>query len=212
MKLSWPWAWGIAAVAGILAAIGAIYLVGSLISPQKTSAADVEPGDRLAAAIKGLEQDSFYVAPELRDQLTDRQFTAIAKRVRSSDEPFYLAYMTNSATAGYYQNYNAVDIIADHIGEDGVYAIVDEELSASETDRGMDLAYVDVDTLRGRVPVALERYAKAVTRAHLGPEPEPSDSLGGPVGGAAAGVFIGAGAFGLLMLGLWAASTQRKPA
>ncbi|MDN5856044.1 MAG: hypothetical protein L0K86_25030 [Actinomycetia bacterium] len=211
MKLSWPWALAIAAVTGVLAAIGATYLVTSLASPQNTSAADVEPGDRLTAAIKGLERDSFYVAPELRDRLTDRQFAAIAESVRSSDEPFYLAYMTDTTTAGYYQNYNAADIIADHIGEDGLYAIVDERLSAEETGRGVDFAYIDADNLRGRVPVALKHYAKAVATTSHGPEPEPSDDWGGPGGGAAAGAMFGAGGFGVLMLILWAASTQRKP-
>ncbi|UYM03990.1 hypothetical protein [Solicola gregarius] len=211
MKLSWPLAWGIAAIAGLVAAaIAAVVLTNR--PTDKASAADIEPGDRLAAAMEGLEQDSFYVAPELRHRLTDRQFADIQQAVESADQPFYLAYMTDTTSAGYYQNYNAVDIIADHIGEDGLYAIVDERLSASETSRGVGFAYIDTDTLLGRDHVALERYASAVAQQPEEPLVEGSDFWGGPGGGFAAGVLFAAGAYLALLFIVWIAIPLRRPA
>lgn len=210
MKLSWPIAWAIAAAAGLAAATVAAFAVSSSMASGR-SAADVEPGDRLSAAIEGLEQGGFYVAPELRDRLTDRQVAAIRRAVESSDQPFYLAYMTNTTDAGYYQNYNAVDIVADHVGGDAMYAIVDERLTVSETSRGVGFPYVDGDALLGRDHVALEQYATAVARA---PEEEPSDGSdywGGPRGGFAAGGLFAVGGFLALLLVVWIASLFRRP-
>lgn len=211
MKLSWPLAWGIAAIAGLVtAAIATVVLTNR--PADDASAADVEPGDRLAAAIEGLERDSFYVAPELRHRLTDRQLRDIQRAVESADQPFYLAYMTNTTSAGYYQNYNAVDIIADHVGEDGLYAIVDERLRASETSRGVGFAYIDVDTLLGRDHVALKRYAKAVAQQPEEPPVESSDYWGGPGGGFAAGALFAAGGYLALLFIIWIAIPLRRPA
>ncbi|MGH3357265.1 MAG: hypothetical protein ACRDO7_00585 [Nocardioidaceae bacterium] len=210
MKLSSKQAWGIAAIAGPAAAIAAVLVLNR--STDEASAADIEPGDRLAAAITGLEQDSFYVAPELRRRLTDRQVDDIREAVESADQPFYLAYMTDTTTAGYYQNYNAVDIIADHIGDDGLYAIVDERLRASETSRGVGFDYIEADALLGRDAVALKSYAKAVAQAPEQPLESGSDFWGGPGGGITAGVLFAAGGYLVLLFVVWIAFPVRKPA
>ena len=211
MKLSWQPAWGLSAIAAlVVAAIAAFVLSNKPV--EQASAADIDPGDRLASAIDGLEQDPFYVAPELRDRLTDRQVDRIQKAVESADQPFYLAYLTNTTSAGYYQNYNAVDIIADHIGDDGLYAVVDERLQASETSRGVGFDYIDRDTLLGRDHIALKRYAGAVAQSPEEPPVEASDHWGGPGGGIAAGVLFAGGGYLIVLLTVLIAFPSRRPA
>ena len=209
--LRWPLAWGIGIVLGAIAAVAAGWWVSA--QPESaTSAAGIEPGDRLTAAIESLEKDGFYVAPELRTRLNDAQLKAIRRAVTSSETPVYLAYMTNATDAGYYQNYNAVDIIADHIGEDGLYAIVDERLDASETSRGVGFPYVSSDALLGRPQVALERYAQEIAHAPEEDLAVDSDHWGGAFGGAAAGTMFGAAGFGALLAIVWATGRLRRSA
>lgn len=202
-------AWGIAAAMGLAAALVAATVTFFLTRTE--SASRVNPGDRLSAAIDTLEQDSFYVAPELRDRLGADQVAAIRRAVESSDRPFYLAYMTNTTDAGYYQNYNAVDIIADHIGEDGLYAIVDGRQSVDKTSRGVQFPYIDGDALRGRDHVALERYARTVAAAPKEPA-DAFDNWGGTGGGFAAGAMFAVGGYLVLLVITWMAGLFRKPA
>ncbi|MEO7350467.1 MAG: hypothetical protein ABIR34_06780, partial [Marmoricola sp.] len=141
--------WLLALVAGLVVAFAA----GALVH-----AADPRlppPGDRVRAAIAGLEQDHFYVAPEMRNRLTDAQRRTISAALEHGKVPTYLIFWKQTSNAGYYLDSEALDQVIAGVDGDGRYAVIDQLLNATSESRGMADTFVDTDVLVARPDQAL---------------------------------------------------------
>ena len=188
--------WGISLAVAVVVGIVAGVVAG--FSPTPTAPAPYD-SDRIEEAIAGLEQDPFYVAPELRHVLSAEEQSAISERLRTAEVPTYLLYMGSTVEGGYYIEAYLLDFVAERLGR-GFYAVVDETMEATDREYGVDMDYVSADVLKTRPAQGLSAYADAMASAEVdSPYGSQSDYWGGPGGGIAAGALL---AF-LISLGPW---------
>ncbi len=115
---------GVAAGAGVLAGTvpGHHPEVEEVSYDQRnlTAAAQVEPGDRVQAAIDGVQETGLYVGPELRDELTDDEVADIERILARSEVPLFVVWWGDGrGDAGYNTDYAALDQVRAGVGEDG---------------------------------------------------------------------------------------------
>ena len=172
-------------------------------SANLAAAAAEPPGDRVQAAIDGVQETGFYVAPELRGQLSDDEVAGIEQIVADSDVPLFVVWWEDTRDAGYNTAYAALDQLRVGVGEDGYYAVVTRGSYPLVEAVGYASPYVDADA-KGRPADALTRYVTELAAVPPEPEREPgsgSDYWGGAGGGIAAGLlFAGLGYLGLLLI------------
>ncbi|RYJ05174.1 MAG: hypothetical protein EON52_12940 [Actinomycetales bacterium] len=156
------------------------------------AAAQQPLGDRVQAAVDGVQDTGFYVGPELRGELTPDEVAGIERIIAGAEVPLYVVWWNEARDAGYNTPYAALDQLRVGVGEDGYYAVVTEGYIPLLESVGYSTPYIDADG-KGRPADALTRIATEM--AELPPSvdsaPGPrSDYWGGTGGGIAAGLLF----------------------
>lgn len=203
-------AWLIALAAGLIAAVVAV-VIAVHVHP---GSPDTRPaGDRVRAAAAALKRDHFYAAPEVREQFTDAQYTALVNAAKSTPTPVYVVFWGDVGyDAGYLGDLEACKQLTHLIGRKGYYGIVTQGGYGSEQEAvGYNEPFIDGDIAQGRPADGMMRYIKALGDAPR-EKPRSFDYWGGPGGGIAAGALFTVPAFFVLMLLVKIASLfRRKP-
>ncbi len=160
-------------------------------------------GDRVQAAVDGVQETGFYVGPELRDELTPAQVAGIEEIIAGAEVPLFIVWWDEARDAGYNTPYAALDQLRVGVGREGYYALVTEGYVPLLEAVGHASPYIDADG-KGRPADSLTRIATEMAelppRADIRPAPE-SDYWGGVGGGITAGLlFAGLGYLGLLIV------------
>ena len=165
------------------------------------AAAERPPGDRVQAAIDGVQETGFHVGPELRGRLSDAEVAGSSRSLPGAEVPLFVVWWSDARDGGYGTAYAALDQLRVGVGEDGYYAVVTQGSHPLLGSVGYASPYVDADG-KGRPAQALTRIVTglAAVPPRYDAEPGPqSDYWGGAGGGIAIGlVFAGLGYLGLL--------------
>lgn len=145
--------------------------------------------DRIDEAVAALQQDPFYVAPELRHVLTDDQREAISAELEGAAVPTYLLFMGDTTDGGYYIAGYLLDHLNARLG-DGLFAVVDETMDATSREYGVNMSYVSGDVLKARPAQGLQQYAGALAATERNEDHGEHDYWGGHWGGIAAGALL----------------------
>jgi hypothetical protein len=163
------------------------------------------PGDRVEEAAAGVQRTGFYIAPELRGQLTASETSRIEQALAGAEVPAFLVWWKPTADAGYNTEYAALDQLRARVGVDGFYAVVAGTRSVLVGTVGYDDVFIDASP-QGRPGPALLRIAEdlaAQRAARPAPPGERSDYWGGPGGGLAAGLLMVGLGYAVVLLAIW---------
>lgn len=167
------------------------------------AAAESRPGDRVQAAIDGVRETGLYIGPELRDELTAAEVEGIERIIEGAEVPVFIVWWGGASDAGYNTAYAALDQLRVGVGEDGYYAVVDDDYIPVLESVGYATPYIDADG-KGRPADALTRIATemaAIPPSVDSPPGPESDYWGGTGGGIAAGLLFALGGYlGLLLV------------
>lgn len=204
-------AWAIGAGVGLTGGLLAALVPGhSSDSPAATAPPPhlAPPGDRVRAAIAGVEKDHLYVAPEVRADLTAPQLTKLRGILAKAPVPTYVVYWAGYEEArygGYDIDADALDQLAAGVGKEGYYAVAPTDGLVEAKAIGYDDPIPDADDVKGRPYQALTRYLNALVKVTPERPAPPSkdtadDYWGGPGSGFFAGLFIAVPLFFVLMI------------
>lgn len=160
------------------------------------------PGDRMQAAIDGVQETGFYVGPELRRELSDDEVATIERAISAAPVPVFVVWWEDTRDAGYSNSYAALDQLRAGVGRDGFYAVLTPGGVPLTEAVGYETPYVDEDA-KGRPAAALDRFVTelaAVPPERATPAGDSDwDYWGGAGGGFAAGLLFAAlGYLGLM--------------
>lgn len=160
-------------------------------------------GDRVQAAVDGVQETGFYVGPELRDELTPAQVADIEEIIGGAEVPLFIVWWDRARDAGYNTPYAALDQLRVGVDREGYYAVVTEGYMPVLEAVGYEAPYIRADG-KGRPADALTRIATEMAELPPrvdAPSGERSDYWGGVGGGIAAGLlFAGLAYLGLLVV------------
>lgn len=199
--LAWAVGAGVGVVGGLVAALVPGHASATADAPVKLA----PPGDRVRAAIAGVEKDHLYVAPDVSDNLTAAQVTKLRALVAKPGAPTYVVYWGDDDTTtygGYRTDYDALDQLAAGVGKDGYYAIVPAGGVPVEKAVGYQDPGSDPSGAEGRPYAGLTMYLSEFSdepAERLKPETSTFDYWGGPGGGLAAGLLFTIPSFFALM-------------
>jgi hypothetical protein len=176
------------------------------------------PGDRVQAAIDGVQETGFYVGPELRGRLSANEVARIERIIDDAPVPLYVVWWSQTYDGGYNTPYAALDQLRAGVGTDGFYAVVTDGGNPLTEAVGYEWPYVEADA-KGRPGPALERYVTELAAVppvrEIVSEDSDWDYWGGPGGGFAAGLLFAAlgylGLMGLLAIVALFAPRRTRP-
>lgn len=161
------------------------------------------PGDRMQAAIDGVQQTRFYIGPELRGELTADEVAEIERIIAEAPVSLFVVWWADTSDAGYNTAYAALDQLRAGVARDGYYAVVTQGRPPLTEAVGYEWPYVSANG-KGRPAAALKRFVTELAAVPPVRETEGGDRdwdyWGGPGGGIAAGLLFAA----LAYLGLMA--------
>lgn len=213
--------WTIGAVIGLAGGLAAALIPGhGDASPRLPP-----PGDRVSAAIAGVEKDPshLYVAPELAGLLTPQQLADARRALSNAKAPSYVVFwgggrfdgLALAGDDGADSDDVALEQLEMAVGKRGFYAIV--PYGGLPTDDAIGFGDPFVDTQTGRPADRMVRYAAALakTAPEAATDDGPSDYWGGVPGGFAAGCLFVLPAYlalvGLVALVGWIWRSWRSP-
>ncbi len=213
------------AVAAVAVAVGAGVAAGTLpghhpeveqisFDQRNLAVAASHPiGDRVQAAVDGVQETGFYVGPELRDELTPAEVDRIERVIAGAEARLFVVWWDQARDAGYNTPYAALDQLRAGVGEDGYYAVVTEGYIPLLESVGYQSPYIDADG-KGRPAEALTQIVREMAQIPPSEDTPPgprSDYWGGVGGGIAAGLLFGGLAYlGLLLVVGIAGATRRS--
>lgn len=165
------------------------------------AASEVEPGDRIGAAIDGVQDDGFYIAPNRAGDLTDAEVNKAEAAIADADVPVFVAWMGDAGDGGYYTDYDGLDQLRAGVGQKGFYILFGKDGPISGA-VGYDGPYADADLAMGRPGEGLVRYINEIAAQPATTSPE-NDYWGGTAGGIGAGLLFVALGYGALILIVW---------
>lgn len=212
-------AWAVGAGVGLAGGLVAALVPGHVSATPAAAPKLAAPGDRVRAAITGVEKNHLYVAPEVADRLTTSQLRTLRASAAKASVPTYLVYWGDEVRYGGYEtDYDALDQLAAGVGTDGYYAIVPAGGVPIEKSVGYKDPFPDPDATKDRPYTALSGYLSELSdwpaERTDPPGKDTFDYWGGPGGGLAAGLMITVPSFfvliGLVALAGWVRRVWRS--
>jgi hypothetical protein len=181
-------------VLALLAALLAVALAVQVVD-RRAGIADIEPGDRVEAAVDALRDSAVHVPPDGRAMLSAEAEERLEAVIAESPVPVHVVVWRSSREAGGEPySFTLPEMIAAELGEPGVYVVWQgPEDADAEAQPGHRLDY-DVPDLEpvGDPETRLTEFVRGLDEESV-VEEEPWDYWGGVGGGIAAGLLIGGG-------------------
>lgn len=225
MRRRTPLAWAVGLGVGLAAGLVSALVPGHVAAAPDASTAPAKlapPGDRVRAAIAGVEKDHLYLAPEVSADLTAPQLAKLRAILAKAPVPTYVVYWGDDTQVapdgGYETDYDALDQLAAGVGKEGFYAVTATDGLVEAKAIGYEDPAPDVYDIKGRPYQALARYLTALVKVTperpAPPSKDTVDEWGGSVGGFTAGLVFAIPPFfvliGLVALAGWVRRVWRS--
>lgn len=156
---------------------------------------DIEPGDRVGAAVEALRTDDVYVPPDGRGMLAEDAEQRLERVVADAAVPVHVVvWQASDQAGGEPYSFTLPEMIAEELGEPGVYVVWQGPGSAdADAAPGTRIDYSGPDLeAAGDAELRITEFVEQLDADSL-VEHDGSDYWGGPGGGIAAGLMFGSG-------------------
>ena len=183
-------------------AIGVAGIVwGVHVVDGRAEVTDIEPGDRVTAAVESLRTDDVYVPPDGRRMMSEEAERDLEAVIADAAVPVHVVvWRASSEAGGEPYSFTLPEMFADQLGEPGVYVVwqgPEDADTAAETGQRLDYDVPDLEDT-GDAATRISEFVAGLEEDSLIPD-DNSDYWGGVGGGIGAGVLFG----GSIALGAW---------